>query len=102
SAGLAGDQPEKMQRIDLVGIHLQDLLGELLRLPQVACLVVLPGHIERLLNRDHGSSSAASWPADTACPIRRTPARRPKPRAGPPFPTRSSAISPCTGRVHGP
>src|SRR5262249_61357155 len=81
SAGLAGDQPEKMQRIDLVGIHLQDLLVELLRLPQVACLVVLPGHIERLLNRDHGSSSSASVPSDTAFPRSGQPAWRRRPRA---------------------
>src|SRR5262249_38033804 len=56
STCLTGDQPEKMQGINLVRIHLQDLQVELLGLLPLACLELSPGHIQRLRNRDHGSS----------------------------------------------
>ena len=49
------DEPEKIERVGLAAIRLHDLPANLLRLLQVARLVVFPGHLDRLL----GSKTAA-------------------------------------------
>ena len=64
AAGPGRDQPEEMPGIDMAGIRLHDLPAKLLRLLQLAGLIVSPGHIERLWNRDHGIGSKGLGTSD--------------------------------------
>jgi hypothetical protein len=61
SAHLMGEDAERMRRIGILGVDLQALPVELLRLPRVAPLLIPYGMSERLRQRGHIRLPSAPW-----------------------------------------